>query len=168
MGLTTIIFTKLMLCIIILIMIINFIIYIERSMNIFIIYIGIIGSRSHFDYINFKASLVIKIINFNEIKNSPSSYVCHLLCDFLSKFQFTTHLLHLCSKISFFDMKIYKLITWYPNMVHIMWNDMVQYTFNFHKNLRYIPFHKYIPTSHFIKGNEIILFLISCLGYILT
>jgi len=21
-------------------------------------------------------------------------------------------------------MKIYKLVTWYPNMVHIMWNDM--------------------------------------------
>jgi hypothetical protein len=51
---------------------------------------------------------------------------------FLSKFQFTTHLSHLCSKNSFFEMKIYKLATWYPNMVHIMWNDMVQYTFNFH------------------------------------
>jgi len=31
-------------------------------------------------------------------------------------------------------MKIFKLVTWYPNMVQIMWNDMVQYTFNFHKN----------------------------------
>jgi nicotinic acid mononucleotide adenylyltransferase len=28
--------------------------------------------------------------------------------------------------ISIFEMKIYKLITWYPNMV--------QYTFNFHKD----------------------------------
>jgi len=37
-------------------------------------------------------------------------------------------------RISFFEMKIYKLVTWYPNMVHIMWNDMVQYTFNFHKD----------------------------------
>jgi hypothetical protein len=44
------------------------------------------------------------------------------------------HLLHFCSKNSFLEMKIYKLITWYPNMVHIMWNDMVQYTFNFHKD----------------------------------
>jgi hypothetical protein len=37
-------------------------------MNIFIIYIGIIGPQSHFHYTNFNASLVIKIINFNEIK----------------------------------------------------------------------------------------------------
>jgi hypothetical protein len=29
-------------------------------------------------------------------------------------------------------MKIYKLMTWYPNMVPIMWSDMIQYTFNFH------------------------------------
>ncbi len=69
MGPTIIIFTKLILCIIIKIIIINFIIYIERSMNIFIIYIGIIGPLSHFDYTNFKVSSVVKIINFNEIKN---------------------------------------------------------------------------------------------------
>jgi len=63
--------------------IINFIIYIERSMNVFII-----GPQSHFDCIKFKASLVIKIINFNERKNGLSSYACHLLCgcDFLSNF----------------------------------------------------------------------------------
>jgi hypothetical protein len=36
-------FTKLMLCNIILNIIINFIIYIERSMRMFIVYIGIIG-----------------------------------------------------------------------------------------------------------------------------
>jgi len=36
--------------------------------SIFIIYIGIIGPLSCFDYINFKASLIIKIINFNGIK----------------------------------------------------------------------------------------------------
>ncbi len=35
-------------------------------MSVFIKYIGIIGPRSCFDYINFRASLVIKIINFNE------------------------------------------------------------------------------------------------------
>jgi hypothetical protein len=56
-----------MLCNIVLKVIINFIIYIERCMGIFIVYIGIIGSLSHFDYINFKASLVIKIIDFNKI-----------------------------------------------------------------------------------------------------
>jgi hypothetical protein len=29
-----------------------------------------------------------------------------------------------------------KWITWYPNMVQTMWNDMLQYTFNFHKKLK--------------------------------
>ncbi len=38
-------------------------------MGIFIIYIGIIKPLSCFDCINFKGSLIIKIINFNEIKN---------------------------------------------------------------------------------------------------
>jgi hypothetical protein len=37
-------------------------------MSIFIIYIGIIGPQSHFDYTNFRTPFVIKIINFNEIK----------------------------------------------------------------------------------------------------
>jgi hypothetical protein len=37
-------------------------------MSIFIVYIGIIGPQSCFDYTNFKFSLVTKIINFNEIK----------------------------------------------------------------------------------------------------
>ncbi len=37
-------------------------------MNIFIIYIGIIRPHSCFDYTNFKVSLVIKVINFSEIK----------------------------------------------------------------------------------------------------
>jgi hypothetical protein len=36
-------------------------------MIIFIIYIGIIGPKSHFDFIDFRASLAIKIINFNII-----------------------------------------------------------------------------------------------------
>jgi hypothetical protein len=36
-------------------------------MNIFIIYIGIIRPYFHFDYTNFRVSLVIKTINFNEI-----------------------------------------------------------------------------------------------------
>jgi len=57
-----------MLCHIIFIIIINFIIYIEGSMNIFIVYVGIIGPLFRFDYINFKVSLVIKIIHLNEIE----------------------------------------------------------------------------------------------------
>jgi len=52
---------------------------------------------------------------------------------YLSKFQFTTNLSHPCWQNSFFEMKNFKLITWYLNMAHIMSNDMVQYTFNFHK-----------------------------------
>jgi hypothetical protein len=60
-------FTKLMVHNINLIIIIIFIIYIEISMGIFIIYIDIIGPLFCLDYINFKGSLVIKIINFNGI-----------------------------------------------------------------------------------------------------
>jgi hypothetical protein len=60
-----------MLCNIILKIVINFIIYIEGSMNIFIIYIGIIGPQFCFDHTKFRASLVIKIISFNEIKKWP-------------------------------------------------------------------------------------------------
>jgi hypothetical protein len=89
-----------MLCIIIIIIIkIIFFIYIEGFMNIFILYNGIIRPMSRFEYINFKASLVIKVINFNGIKKmAPSSYACHFPCefDYLSNFQFTTHLSHLC------------------------------------------------------------------------
>ncbi len=61
-------------------------------MGIFIIYIGIIKPLFHFE-----VSLVLKIINFNGIKKFPM-YNYHLPCecDCLSKFQFTTHLLHFC------------------------------------------------------------------------
>jgi hypothetical protein len=92
-------------------------------MSIFIIYIGIIGPQSRFDLTNFKVSLVIKIINFNEIKKMVHLvmlvifYVDMISCQ---NFKYTTHLSHLCSKNSFFEMKIYKLVTWYLNMVHIM------------------------------------------------
>jgi hypothetical protein len=49
-----------MLCNIIFKIIIIFIIYIEGSIGIFIIYIGIIRPLFHFDYTNLKVSLVIK------------------------------------------------------------------------------------------------------------
>jgi hypothetical protein len=49
-------------------------------------------------------------------------------------------------------MKFFKLVTWYLNMVHIMWNDVGQYTFNFHKDLKlvleYICVFEYINTLH--------------------
>jgi len=82
------------------------------------------------------------------------SFSIYYECDYLSKFQFTTHLSHFCWKNSFFDMKIFKLITWYPNMAQTMWNDMVKYTFNFHKNQTSFKFFKcicvfkYIDTLH--------------------
>jgi hypothetical protein len=92
LGLRIIISTKLRLCDIIFKTRITFIIYIEGSMNIFIIYIGIIGPLSHIDHTNFKASLIIKIVNFSENLNGPFCYACHLPCecDYLSKLQFIT------------------------------------------------------------------------------
>jgi hypothetical protein len=46
--------------------IMNFIIYIEGSMRIFIIYIGITRPLFRFDSTNFNVSFFNKIINFNE------------------------------------------------------------------------------------------------------
>jgi hypothetical protein len=77
-----------MLCNINLKLVISFIIYIEGSTSIFIIYMGIIRPLSHFDCKNFKASLFIKIINFNQnFKTTHLAYVCHIPCecDYLSK-----------------------------------------------------------------------------------
>jgi len=101
----------------IILIIINFIVYIERSMNVFIIYIGIIGPQSCFDYTNFRASLLIKIINFNEIKKTHLVMLVIFYVDVIVCQNF--NLPHIY-RISFFEMKIYKLVTWYPNMVHIM------------------------------------------------
>ncbi len=59
-------------------------------MCIFIVYICIIGPLLFFDYTNFKASLVIKIINFNIIKNVAhlamlAIFYGNVKCKFLSK-----------------------------------------------------------------------------------
>jgi hypothetical protein len=86
-----------MLCDIIvkIIIIVNFIIYIEGSMGIFIIYvISIIRPLSCFDYIYFKVSLVIKIINFNGIKN-----ITHLIM--LVIFHVTVIITTLLKKLNF-------------------------------------------------------------------
>jgi hypothetical protein len=52
-------------------------------------------------------------------------------------------------------MKNFKLVTWYQNMFHIKWNDMVQYTFNFRNDyksfkyfLEYICVYEYRGTLH--------------------
>jgi hypothetical protein len=56
---------------------------------------------------------------------------------------------YLCWKKSFFEMKIFKLIIWYPNMVHIMWNDMGQKHYkSFKLFLYYICVFEYIGTLY--------------------
>jgi hypothetical protein len=73
-------------------------------MSIFIVYIGIIRPLFCFDRINFKVSLVIKMINFNEIKKmahltmldifSVNVIICqkinllHIYCIFIKGTQF--------------------------------------------------------------------------------
>jgi hypothetical protein len=90
-------------------------------MNIFMVYMGIIGPMlSHFDCTNFKVLLVIKIINFNEnFKNSPFSYACHLPCDYDYLSKKIIHLTFIASLMKKFNFEIknFKVVTWYPNMV---------------------------------------------------
>jgi hypothetical protein len=76
----------------------NFIIYIEGSMGIFIVYIGIIGSLSHFNYTNFKVSLVIKVINFSGILKMTHLVMLVNFHVNLVTYQnfYLPHLLHLC------------------------------------------------------------------------
>ncbi len=98
LGPKIIVFTKLMLHNIILKIIKNFIIYIEGSMGIFIVYIGIIGSLSHFNYTNFKVSLVIKVINFSGILKMTHLVMLVNFHVNLVTYQnfYLPHLLHLC------------------------------------------------------------------------
>jgi hypothetical protein len=79
-------------------------------MSIFIIYIGVIGPQSCFYYTNFKASLVIKIINFNELKKKTHlSMLVVFYVDVISYQNFNlSHIFHIfAQKNSFFEMKIY-------------------------------------------------------------
>ncbi len=92
-------------------------------MNIFIIYIGIIRPLFHFDYTNFKVSLVIKIFNFNEIFKMAHItmlvifYMDVIFCQIFN----LPHIYYIFARKNyFFEIKNFKLITWYPNMVHIM------------------------------------------------
>jgi hypothetical protein len=120
LGLTIIIFIKLILCHVILIIIINFIICIERSMNIFIIYIGIIRPLFRFDHSNFKASLVIKIIYFNEIgkmAHLAMLVIIHVNMIICQNFNLPHTYCIFVGKAYFFEMKTFKLVTWYPNMI---------------------------------------------------
>jgi hypothetical protein len=47
-------------------------------------------------------------------------YVDVIICQFIN----LPHIYHIFAEKTHFKMKIFKLVTWYPNMVHIMWNDM--------------------------------------------
>jgi hypothetical protein len=91
-------------------------------MNIFIVFIGIIRPQPCFDYTNFKTSLFIKIINFNGIKKMAYLamfvifYVNMITCQISIYHTFIASLL----KNSFFKMKNFKLITWSPNVIHII------------------------------------------------
>ncbi len=121
LGPTTRIFTKLVLCNIILKKS-NFIIYIEGPLSIYIIYIGIIRPQSCLESTKFRASLVIEIINFNEIKKTAhlAMLVIFYVDVIFSQIFNLPHIIASLLKKLFFRMKIYKLVTWYPNMVHIM------------------------------------------------
>ncbi len=70
-------------------------------MGIFLIYIVIIGPLSCFDCTNFKTSLVIKIINFDEIKNMAHLImlvIFHVNAQLLVKFS----IYHIFVEITFF------------------------------------------------------------------
>jgi len=88
------------------------------------------------------------------LKYGPSSYVCHLSyeCDYLSNFQFITHLLYLCWKKSIVHMKIFKLITWYPNMVQTMKNDIHDPQWVFVQSRRYMVCNNDVSFFEFLKN----------------
>jgi hypothetical protein len=92
-------------------------------MGIFMVYIGIIKSLSHFDHTNFKVSLFIKLINFHIIKKMTHLamlVIFHVNVIICQNFNLP-HIYHIfAEKNSCFEMKIFKLITWYPNMVQNM------------------------------------------------
>ncbi len=83
-------------------------------MSIFTTCIGIIGPKSHFDCIKFKASLIIKIINFTKLKKMPHLtmlvvfYVDVIFCQNFN----LPHIYRIFAlKAHFFKMKIYILVT---------------------------------------------------------
>ncbi len=63
---------------------------------------------SCFDRINFKVSLVIKIINFNGIKKMVPLAMLVIF------------------HVNMITCQNFKLITWYPSIVQNKWNDMLQ------------------------------------------
>jgi hypothetical protein len=92
-------------------------------MGIFIVCISIIRPMSRFVYTNFIISLVIKIFNFNGILNMvhlAMLVIFHVNIITYQNFNLPQNYCIFARKKSFFEMKNFKLITWYPNKVQIM------------------------------------------------
>jgi hypothetical protein len=128
-------------------------------MSIFIINIGIIGPLFHFDYINFKVSLTIKIkfkgsfkmayltmlfiFHVNGITCQNFSW-SHIHCIFIEKTHFwkknsnELHGIQTWFNISTTFIKI-------KNHLNCFWNIFLFLS----TEINYICFHKYIPISHF-------------------
>ncbi len=55
------------------------------------------------------------------------SYACHLPYELITCQNLNLPHIYciFVFKNSFFEMKNFKLVAWYPNMVQTMWNDMV-------------------------------------------
>ncbi len=77
-------------------------------MNIFIVYVGIIGPLSPFDCNNFKASLVIKIIKFNE--NFKMAHLAKLVIFHVNVNTCQIFYLPHMFVTFVFEMKIFKLV----------------------------------------------------------
>jgi hypothetical protein len=95
-------------------------VYIEIFMGIFIVYIDKIRPLFHFDRTKFKVSLDIKIINCNGIKNMAHLVmlvIFHVNVITCQNFNLPHIYCIFAEKISFLEMKNFKLVAWYLNMV---------------------------------------------------
>ncbi len=89
-------------------------------MGIFIVCIAIMGPLFCVDYINIKISLIIIIINFNGILKMACLamlVIFHVNVISCRNFNLPHIYCIFAKKNSFFEMKIFKLITRYSNMV---------------------------------------------------
>jgi hypothetical protein len=143
-----------MLCNVIFETIINFTIYIEGFMNIFIVYISIIGPQFHFDCTNFKVTLIIKKINY-EVKNGhlcfPSSMWMWLLVK-ISNYSHGIQAWFILCQMTWFNIHSTFINT--TNHLNFLWSIFMFLS----THVRYI--HLYILIFHFIKRNEIVFYFL--------
>jgi len=148
-------------------------------MGIFIIYIDITKPLSHFECTNFKASLVIKTINFYGIKK-----MAYLTMLFIFQVNVITcqnfNLSHIyrifAKKTHFLKWKFSnKYMVFEHGSNNVKWHGSIYFQFSYNvisyflkiwnifvflsTQAHYICFHKHIPISHFMKWNEIIFIL---------